>query len=470
MYNWNVKSKFLVLVLLLGDLLVFTLALWVSLTVRYFFLPYGSYLWSYRFFLEGHLLPFSLIFLMWILVLYLAGFYSALVIGYRLSLAQALIRVHLINSVIAVVFFYIFLPYFFLAPKVNLLLYLIFSFALLFLWRAWNMPFLKNAFGGGALYFIGPEPELGELVQAFLRNPYYSNIKVVGAKRADEIKSASDIDLSALERTGSLGEFAAVVSPTSIGAPYQHNEAIVRKFYAPIFRGVQFFSFQKFYESVFHKIPTSLIDEAWLLENISSPSRAIYDLVKRLVDVVISFLAGAVSLVFYPFIILVIKLDDGGPVFYVPERAGQNGKKFKPFKFRTMKVGAPVSWLKKNDPRVTRVGKFLRKTSLDELPQLWNVFLGDISLVGPRPDVADFARELEEKIPYYKVRTLIKPGLTGWAQVSQKVKGLNPSSVEETKERLAYDLYYIKNRSFLLDLAIILKTLHLVLSRIGFFK
>lgn len=407
---------------------------------------------------------------MWILVLYLAGFYSALVIGYRLSLAQALIRVHLINSAVAVVFFYAFLPYLFLAPKVNLVLYLVFSFAFLFLWRAWNMPFLKNAFGGGALYFIGPGSELGELIQAFSYNPYYSNIKVIGAKRTDEIKSASDIDLSALERAAAVGEFAAIVSPMSIGALHQHNEAIVRKFYEPIFRGVQFFSFQKFYESVFHKIPISLVDEAWLLENISAPSRAIYDLTKRLVDIMISLSAGAVSLIFYPFIILAVKLDDGGPIFYVPERVGQNGRKFRPFKFRTMKVGAPVSWFEKNDPRVTRVGKFLRKTSLDELPQLWNVFLGDISLVGPRPDVADFARELERKIPYYKVRTLIKPGLTGWAQVSQKVRDFNPSSVEETKERLAYDLYYIKNRSFLLDLAIILKTLHLVLSRIGFLK
>jgi len=170
---------------------------------------------------------------------------------------------------------------------------------------------------------------------------------------------------------------------------------------------------------------------------------------------------------FYPFIILAIKLDDGGPTFYVPERIGQNGKNFRPFKFRTMKVGAPISWFGKNDPRVTRVGRFLRKTSLDELPQLWNVFLGDISMVGPRPDVADFARELEQKIPYYKVRTLIKPGLAGWALVSQRVMGENPSSVEETRERLAYDLYYIKNRSFILDLAIILKTINLVLVRIG---
>ena len=136
-----------------------------------------------------------------------------------------------------------------------------------------------------------------------------------------------------------------------------------------------------------------------------------------------------------------------------------------------MKVDAGAKWPEENDPRVTGVGRFLRKTSLDELPQLWNVFLGHISLVGPRPDLIDFAEILRAQIPYYDVRTLIKPGLTGWAQVSQRFDGeKNPSSVEDTKDRLAYDIYYIKNRSFLLDLAILAKTAHLVLSRIGFFK
>lgn len=452
MHNWHAKSRIFAVILFLGDLTAFSLALWLALTLR-FFLPYGRYFWSYQVFLRDNLLPFLLLFLLWILVLYLAGFYSALIIGYRLSLADSLLRIHLINSVIAIAFFYIFLPYFYIAPKVNLVLYLLFSYVLLFLWRAWSTPLLKAAFGKGALYIVGPTRELHEIIRTFNYNPYYKNLKVVQ-------------DVSMVEEAASAGMFAAIVSSSSALS----GDETIKKFYGALFKKVQFFNFQNFYESVFHKIPMSLVDEIWLLENVSLPSRAIYDLAKRLVDIIISLSAGIISLIFYPFIIVAIKLDDGGPIFYVPERIGQSGKYFKPFKFRTMKVGAPVSWFKKDDPRVTRVGKFLRKISLDELPQLWNVFLGDISLVGPRPDVAEFAKILEEKIPYYKTRTLIKPGLTGWAQVSQKVRGENPSSVEETKERLAYDLYYIKNRSFLLDLAIILKTINLVLSRIGFLR
>ena len=457
-------------ILLLGDLVSFSLALWMSLTIRYFFVPYGSYIRSYQFLLGDNFLPFTLVFLLWVLVLYLSDFYSTLIIGYRLSLAQSLLKIHFINSAIAVIFFYIFLPYFRIAPKVNLVLYLVLSYIFIFLWRGWGLTHLKAAFGKGFFYFIGPKAELKELLAAFTYNPYYNNLQVLGAKASQDIKSEADIDLSWVEAEATKGFFAAIVAPTAFSSSYQDNERLVRKVYEPVFKGGQIFSFQKFYESVFHKIPVSLVDETWLLENISAPSRALYDFTKRLADILVSFLSGLVSLIFYPFIILAIKLDDGGPIFYVPKRVGQNGKHFRPFKFRTMKVGAPVSWFGKNDPRVTRAGRFLRKTSLDELPQLWNVFLGDISMVGPRPDVVDFAGELEQKIPYYQVRTLIKPGLTGWAQVSQKVKGENPSSVEETKERLAYDLYYIKNRSFILDMTIILKTINLVLSRMKVFK
>lgn len=453
MYNWHAKSRIFVLVLFAGDIIAFSLALWLALTIR-FFLPYGRYFWSYRVFINDNLLPFAIIFLLWALVLYLAGFYSTLIIGYRLSLAQNLLRVHLINSVIAVVFFYIFLPYFYVAPKVNLVLYLLFSYALLFLWRIWSVSFLKAAFGGGMFYISGPERELQEIVSAFRHNPYYENLKIVS-------------DVSAVEAAAGSGIFAAVVASNFA----LNKEETIKKFYGALFKGVQFFNFQEFYESMFHKIPISLIDETWLLENVQSLPRVLYDFGKRLADIIIALFGVLVSLIFYPFVILAIKLDDGGPIFYVPKRVGRKGKIFWLFKFRTMRVDAPASWPKENDPRVTRVGKFLRKTSLDELPQLWNVLLGDISMVGPRPDLIDFAEVLEKQIPYYRVRTLIKPGLTGWAQVSQKFAGeKNPSSVEETKDRLAYDLYYVKNRSFLLDLAIILKTINLVLSRIGFLR
>lgn len=132
-----------------------------------------------------------------------------------------------------------------------------------------------------------------------------------------------------------------------------------------------------------------------------------------------------------------------------------------------MREALEATWPEKNDPRITRVGGFLRRTRLDELPQLWNIFKGDLSLVGPRPDHFSFAKLLEEKIPYYNIRTLVKPGLTGWAQVMQDVEGMNPSSVPETETRLSYDIYYLKNRSLFLDVIIVLKTIRVLLSRPG---
>ena len=457
---WKIKSRILNLILFSGDILSFALALYLSLLSRYGSLPTVPIL-------SQHFSAFVWIFLLWALVLYITGFYAHFVVGYRLSLAEKLFRAHLVNVAVAAIFFYFVQYYYFIiTPKVILIFYAVFSYFLLFGWRALSLSFTRGAAGKGVFYFIGPRPELDELSRAFGHNPYYSNFRVLAGKSPDEITSESDIDFSLLEERAKAGFFAAIVATF----PHQHNKNFIRKFYDSIFRGVHFFDFQKFYESVFHKIPVSLVNEMWFLENVSSPSLAVYDFLKRLVDLAISAALGAVSLVFYPFIIAAIKLDDGGPVFYVPKRVGKKGRIFRLFKFRTMKVDAGAAWPGKNDPRVTRIGRFLRKTSLDELPQLWNVFLGHISLVGPRPDLIDFAEILRKEIPYYDVRTLIKPGLTGWAQVSQRVEGENPSSIEETKDRLAYDIYYIKNRSFLLDLAIIAKTAHLVLSRMGFFK
>src|SRR3989338_2436790 len=127
------------------------------------------------------------------------------------------------------------------------------------------------AFGNSFFFFFGPKPALKEIFAAFTYNPYYNNLQVLGAKSSQDIKSEADIDLSWVEAEAAKGFFAAIVAPTAFSSSYQDNERLVRKFYEPVFKGVQFFSFQKFYESVFHKIPVSLVDETWLLENISSP-------------------------------------------------------------------------------------------------------------------------------------------------------------------------------------------------------
>jgi exopolysaccharide biosynthesis polyprenyl glycosylphosphotransferase len=164
-----------------------------------------------------------------------------------------------------------------------------------------------------------------------------------------------------------------------------------------------------------------------------------------------------------PFIVLAIKMTSSGPVLFTQERVGRNGKPFRLLKFRSMQDGAEAAtgatWAGKNDARITKVGRFLRKTRLDEIPQIWNVLKGDMGFVGPRPERPEFVQWLSQSIPYYNLRHIIRPGLTGWAQVSYEYG----ASLEQTKQKLAYDLYYIKHMTVSLDLLIMFKTIKTVL-------
>ena len=178
---------------------------------------------------------------------------------------------------------------------------------------------------------------------------------------------------------------------------------------------------------------------------------------KRAFDLVLSAVGFILSAPLWPLIALCIKVNDWGPVFYSQDRVGQNGTVFRLYKFRTMKVGAENGrsvWATENDPRVTRVGRFLRRTRLDELPQLYNIFVGEMSVSGPRPERTDLVVELTERLPYYSARHLVKPGLTGWAQISFRYG----NTIEDAKRKLQFDLYYLKHMCWELDLIILLRT------------
>jgi lipopolysaccharide/colanic/teichoic acid biosynthesis glycosyltransferase len=182
-----------------------------------------------------------------------------------------------------------------------------------------------------------------------------------------------------------------------------------------------------------------------------------------MMDVVISFPLALASLVFYPFVIAARKIE-GYPVFIYQERVGKNQKPIRIMKFGSMTVSDGGVWVTKSDNRITKVGAFLRKSRIDELPQLWNILRGDLSLIGPRPELPNLVELYKKEIPHYNVRHLIKPGLSGWAQIHHEKP---PHSIEETVDKLSYDLYYVKHRSFLLDLKIALQTVKTLLSRVG---
>ena len=169
----------------------------------------------------------------------------------------------------------------------------------------------------------------------------------------------------------------------------------------------------------------------------------------------------------WPLVMMVVKLDSAGPVFYTQRRVGKGGRVFYVIKFRTMRQDAEAAngpqWAGLHDPRITRVGRFLRSSRLDEIPQLWCVLKGDMAFVGPRPERPEFVESLSKEIPYYGVRHMVRPGLTGWAQIRYKYG----STVQDAREKLQYDLFYIKNASIGLDLLIMFQTIKIVLLRRG---
>ncbi|MFZ1084330.1 MAG: TIGR03013 family XrtA/PEP-CTERM system glycosyltransferase [Terracidiphilus sp.] len=194
-----------------------------------------------------------------------------------------------------------------------------------------------------------------------------------------------------------------------------------------------------------------------------SPSQQLF---RRLLSFVVSLTALVICLPFLPFIILAVRLSSPGPIFFTQTRVGQRGRLFTALKFRTMRADAEAEgavWAAKNDPRVTPIGGFMRKTRLDEIPQLWNVLRGEMGFVGPRPERPEFVQWLAREIPYYDLRHMIRPGITGWAQVRYRYG----ASLEETKHKLEYDLYYIKHQSIGLDLLIMFETVKTILLRRG---
>jgi len=234
-------------------------------------------------------------------------------------------------------------------------------------------------------------------------------------------------------------------------------------------RGVDVSRMPTLYEEMTGRVPIHHLESDWIIRSFVDEVRVsgFYDLTKRLVDILGGAAGILVLVAFYPFLAVAIALDSGFPIFYSQMRLGRGGSTFRIYKFRSMHQGENADETARatieNDPRVTRVGHFLRKTRLDELPQFWNVLRGDMSLVGPRAEVPGLVTEYQKQIPFYRARLLVKPGLTGWAQINYGYV----ASVYETAFKLEYDLYYIKHRTLPMDIQIILRTMGTVVRGTG---
>ncbi len=428
-------------VLFFGDLFLFVVSLWLTLSLRY-----GR--WTNQELFFSHLEPFLPLFIFWILVFFISGLYDKQTNAFKRKLPGLILNAQIINSVIAVVFFY-FVPSYGITPKVNLFIYLLVTIILNSIWRIVLVDYMYTYRTENVL-LVGEVPEILEIEEEIRNNKKYG---LTIFDRVDVLTESAIADVP--KRV-----FTIIMDLNKNLNDKNRSDALSQL----IFSSVKFLDQNDLYENMFDKLALSSLGGDWFLKNVSNQQKFLYEFFKRLMDIIISLVVGLIALIILPFVYLAIKLDDGGPIFIVQDRIGKGNKIMKVLKFRTMKQSDSGRWLVKDDKRITRVGKFLRRTRIDELPQLLNVLRGDLSLIGPRPDIADLGFKLRTEIPYYTMRNLIKPGLSGWAQIHQE---LPPQSIEETRIRLAYDFYYLKNRSLVLDIQIVLKTIKTILLRAG---
>ena len=437
----------------LGDIFFLTIGLFLAFFVRSQAIPQAE-------FFATHATPFILVLATSLIVFFVAGLYDIHGIVHLRSVYTKVLYSQIANAVFAVVFFY-FISTWGITPKTILVLYIGFSSLLLSIWRTLIFPRFLGGLPKEEAIIIAPEPEGELLYSALSHNSPYALVATDAffVKDSSNVFELQQLFADTLERGDEPKTLIVDMRSPVIStlAPF---------IYAYAAKGGEVKSFTDVYESVFDKIPESSLTENNIISYIYSQNKG-YDTFKRLMDVSIALPFFIVSLALYPIVYIALKIQDGGPIFFIHDRMGRGGKRIKLYKFRSMTFGdTSATWVKTegNTNKVTRFGHFIRKTRIDELPQLWNVLRGDMSLVGPRPDIWSLGIKCGEERPFFKARLSATPGLSGWAQTHMSKP---PQNLEETKEKLLYDLYYIKNRSLTLDLLIALRTVKVLIGREG---
>lgn len=393
---------------------------------------------------------FSLVIAVTTAIFYSYGLYDKPTLRIIRELSKRIITSQILSAISAVIIFYS-LPTLGIAPKTILVLYIITSSILISIWRHFAFSIVLR-YKKQKSILIGSGDTFRNLVEELTRNPH-TGITLI---------STIDVDTYYMKNLSSV---LKSTKPNSVIVDMRDDriKPYFGELYAEIHEGQAVLDIVDVYEDIFDMVPLELINQEWVFRYISNSQR--YDGVKRFLDLILSIPAFIVSLVFYPFIYIAIKIDDGGHIFFVHNRIGKYGKVIPIYKFRSMedKKTNELSETKK----ISRVGGFLRKTRLDELPQLWNVICGDVSLIGPRPESPNLVEEYNKTIPFYNIRHIVRPGLSGWAQVQQHEAPKFGIDVKQTSTKLAYDMYYLEHSNLMLDIAIILKTFKVLLSKSG---
>lgn len=465
------------IILLTGDAIAAVIGVAAALFIRH-----GG--WPEETLLELYAIATPFLVFLWVFGLLTFGLYDVALAKNDRRFFERLARAMAFNGLVAFLIFHL-VSEFRLTPRATMAIIFATTSGLLLSWRTLANAILART-AKDRILFWGLNEEVYALVDHLHANPqlgYEAALGIPTAAGADhDAGGASRLSLRPLPADGlaSLIRQEGIHTIVTLASPTADMNAVKILFEAmPL--GVTVVELPRFSELILGKIPTSLIGENWFLQNLIGSRRPHYEFIKRIFDLTAAVLVSAVVLLIFPFVAAAIILSaprdilyyksrrahtGDGIVFFRQKRIGLNGVPFGFIKFRSQILGAQkLGWEKGEgpDPRAYPVGTILRKTYLDELPQVWNVIKGEMSFVGPRPERPEFVRALEREIPFYRIRELVLPGITGWAQLNMA----DDASVSDAPEKLCYDLYYIKNRSLFLDAMILVKTALKLLQRSG---
>jgi exopolysaccharide biosynthesis polyprenyl glycosylphosphotransferase len=436
------KHQFSIWPVALVDLVLMYAGLWISITLRY----HGALSHTAT---AAHYRLFTPIFVTWLVVFFSYSLFEAATLRRYTVLAFRLTSATCVNALIAVAFFYA-QPDLILTPRRFLLLDVAVTFVLLLAWYLALRYVLRSRYLEDIFIYSDGSGQAPRM-DAEIHRHAFLGLRFVGRLDRGDILSGKPSTHGGAA-TGIV--LASEVSRT--------DRDLVAAMLSLRRRSVSFYRHADFYEVLLRRVDLASLDDLWFVENVDYQHRVLYPAAKRAVDVLAGVFFSVLFAVSYPFVALAVSLSSPGPVLFRQQRVGQFGKVFTLYKYRSMTTADGTSWTEHNDPRITAVGKFLRRTRLDELPQALNLLRGDMSLVGPRPESVAIVESLRREIPFYDERHLVKPGLFGWSQLH-----VYASSIEESKLKLEYDLYYVRYRSPLFDLEIILKTIYYVLTFSG---
>ncbi|MBP9760324.1 MAG: sugar transferase, partial [Candidatus Pacebacteria bacterium] len=392
------------LILFIGDMAVFYVSLWFTLALRNFaYPPLDTWL--------QHAIPFSFLFPVSVVVYFISGLYDQHTLLVRQRLPMLVTISQSVTVVVAAAFFFM-VPYFGIAPKTNLAIFLVISSMLIIAWRiTWGrMPRVRRQ---TYAMLLGMGKEIENLKREVHDNPRY-NLRIVSHIAPADVVVSKELQEQML----------AYIKEKNISVIIADTRDKYMSDILPIFYNLLFVRHDlvvvdamHLYESIFRRVPVSMLQEAWFIQHITRVGSTARNFFHRAIDIALGLVVMVAWLMVLPFVWLAIRIEDRGPLYVKQIRVGQHNKPIRIIKFRTMSGSDVGDKVLKSTLTVTRVGAVLRPTRIDELPQCLNVLRGDLSFIGPRPELPALAVLYAEQIPYYRARHLIKPGLTGWAQL-----------------------------------------------------